>query len=53
MGLAFLIVAVTPGANTGAVVQFGSEMSIWTMGDRTDPWLAGEVALMTLGACEG
>ena len=53
MGLALLIVAVTPGANAGVVVQFGAEMSIWTIGDRTDPCMDGAVALMTLGACEG
>jgi L-arabinose isomerase len=53
VGLASLIMAVTPGANAGAVVQFGAEVSIWNIGDLADPCVDGAVALMTFCACEG
>jgi L-arabinose isomerase len=53
VGLASLITAVTPGANAGAVVQFGADVSIWTIGDLAVLCVDGAVALMMFCTCEG
>ena len=52
VSLAFPIAAVAQGADAGAMVQFATEVSIWTIGDLADPCVDGAVALMTFGACE-
>ncbi|HJX64534.1 MAG TPA: hypothetical protein VJ860_11370 [Polyangia bacterium] len=52
VSLALLIAAVTLGVDSGAMVQFATEVSIWTVGDLADPCVDGAVALMTFDAGE-